>query len=133
MRSLQFCVAFWLLLNLSGCASQTAPWQQLLTRNTTTTATVVSTDCSNHGSVTYSFNVDGHDYTNVSYWIDRPCDKIERGDPVLVYYDPVTPSTNTTMSPADALCHYQNEATVPFIVAAFLAIVGGIQIVRKLG
>jgi len=132
MRSLQFCIAFWLLLNLSGCASQTAPWQRLVTRNATTTATVVSTDCSNHGSVTYSFNVDGHGYTNVSYWIDRSCDKIKRGDPVLVYYDPVVPSTNTTMSPADALCHYQNQAAVPYFFAAFLVVVGGIQLVRKL-
>ena len=132
MKSLQLCVSFWLLLNLSGCASQTAPWHQLLTRNTTTTARVVSTNCSNHGSVAYSFNVGGHDYTNVSYWIDRPCDKIKRGDSVLVYYDPVVPNTNTTMSPADALCHYQVQAATPFMFAAFFAVVGGIQLARKL-
>ena len=122
---------FWLLLNLSGCASQTAPWQQLVTRNTTTTAKVVSTNCSDHGSVVYSFTANGHDYTNVSYWIDRPCDQIRSGDPVLVYYDPVVPGTNTTMSPSDALCHYQSEAAVPYLVAAFLVVVGAIQLVRK--
>jgi hypothetical protein len=132
MKSLQFCASFWLLLNLSGCASQTAPWHQLLTRNTTTEATVISTDCSSHGSVTYSFNVGGHNYTNVSYWIDRPCGNIKRGDSVLVYYDPVVPGTNTTMKPSDALRHYQVQAATPFMVIAFLAVVGGVQLVRKL-
>ena len=132
MRSLQFCTVFWLLLNLGGCASQTASWQQLVTRSTTTTAVVVSTDCSNHGSVTYSFSIGGHSYTNVSYWINRPCDKIKRGDSVLVYYDPAAPSTNTTMAPAEALSHYQNQAAVPFLFAAFLTVFGGVWLARKL-
>ncbi|WP_425605318.1 DUF3592 domain-containing protein [Fulvimonas yonginensis] len=94
-------------------------------------ATVVSTDCSDSGSVTYSFKVGGHTYTNVSYWVKRPCHAIKRGDTVLVYYDPVVPSTNTTMSPAEALRHYRYKAAFPFIAATFFVILGAVQFVRK--
>jgi hypothetical protein len=118
-------------LFISGCTSELTPWQQLVTRNATATAGVVSTDCSNHGSVTYRFNINGRDYTNVSHWLDQPCDEIKHGDSVLVYYDPVNPSTNTTMRPSVALCHYQVEAATPFLFAGFFAVAIGLGYYRK--
>lgn len=120
------------LMFLSACSSEIASWKQLEIRNEKTTGVVVNADCGDHGKISYRFSVNEQQVANSSYgYSERPCSSIRPGDPITIYYDPKSPSTNTPMTPSAAVCFYEVRAMTPFLFAGFLLLIGAVQIALK--
>ena len=98
---------FWWLILTLGCAvfatiKLDIPRYYFLTsRGVQTIGQVTSKDPEEHGTVHYSYVVEGKSYTwgGFSGDIDRDFDEIKAGDPVPCVYDPVKPSSSSLGDP----------------------------------
>jgi len=98
-----------MMLLATSCKTKVDPWEQLLTRHMSVAAVVEKTFCSNHGAVLYGFVVDGRKYTGVTYWLQKLCRQVVVGGAVVVNYDPINPTVNTTLDPSAAYEMHRSE------------------------
>ena len=91
-----------MLAALAGCYNAATPWRTLVDNNVTTTGRVAYIDCASHGLVVYAFNAGAQEYRGKATPGSVDCGKARIGDPLLVYFAPADPSTNTLLNPADA-------------------------------
>ena len=69
-----------------------------------TNGRVVRLDCSNHGHVDYSFEIDGVAYAAGNHFIDGiNCPDVKVGQPVAVYYEKGAPENNYALYPAETV------------------------------
>lgn len=103
MHSIKFILAFIALLApLAGCHEKAEQYQGLAERAVTSPATVNGTACQNHGSVSYSYVIDGKRYygwTSSSELSVSSCSDIRPGHAFSIYYDPLHPSVNSIKEP----------------------------------
>jgi len=90
------------LLSLAGCHDAAEPYRALVADNVTTTGKVSGVACDDHGAVFYTFNAGGREYrARAPSGVPR-CEAARIGDPVVVYFRPSDPATNTLLDPAKA-------------------------------
>ena len=109
---LRLAVGLAALLALAGCYNAAGPYRALVADNVTTTGKVSYVACNDHGAVYYAFNAGGREYRARAPTGVPSCETAKLGDPVIVYYRPSDPATNTLLPPAKA---YEQERgwTVP--------------------
>lgn len=90
------------LLALAGCYNAAEPYRALVADNVTTTGKVSYVACNDHGAVYYAFNAGGREYRARAPAGVPDCETAKPGDPVVVYYRPSDPATNTLLDPARA-------------------------------
>jgi hypothetical protein len=90
------------LLALAGCYNAAEPYRALVADNVTTTGQVSHVACNDHGAVYYAFNAGGREYRARAPAGVPTCETAKPGDPVVVYYRPSDPATNTLLHPAKA-------------------------------
>jgi hypothetical protein len=124
-RNLIWICAAWPLLAaaiLLGLGSINLPILFEIARNPVATeATVASTDCANHMTVYYRYNVNSNAFTGRAGL--SKCRSLEAGDKIPVYFSGRTPSASEARDPRDAL----NGELVSVGLAAFFlssAIIG---------
>lgn len=89
-------------LALAGCHDAAEPYRALVADNATTTARVSYVACEDHGAVFYAFSAGGREYrARAPSGVPR-CETARVGDPVVVYFRPSDPATNTLLDPAKA-------------------------------
>ena len=90
------------LLALAGCYNAAEPYRALVADNVTTTGKVSYVACDDHGAVFYAFNAGGREYRARAPAGVPNCETAKVGDPVVVYFRPLDPTTNTLLDPAKA-------------------------------
>jgi len=96
---------------------------RMLNDGRATRATVVRTNCDDHGSVFYRFDLAGREYTGVgNAGFGTPeCGQLKPGDHIVVYYLPSDP--NVTL-PGEIWHRWDNELIVLFLaVTIFPAVI----------
>ena len=106
---------------LAGCHDAADPWHDLATDHVTTTGHLSRIVCTDQIEVRYEFQAGAH-----TYGAQAPADAIDCrtaavGDPVLVYYAPQDPATNTLLPPAEA---YDRARRGTFAGDAWIALLG---------
>ncbi|WP_454775552.1 hypothetical protein [Janthinobacterium tructae] len=103
MHSIKFILAFIALLTpLVGCHEKAEKYQGLAERAVISPATVNGTACENHGSVSYSYVINGKRYygwTSNAELSLSSCSDIRPGHAFSIYYDPLHPSVNSIKEP----------------------------------
>ena len=100
------------LFALAGCHDAAEPYRALVADNVTTTGKVSYLACDDHGAVYYAFNAGGREYRARAPTGVPDCETARLGDPVIVYYRPSDPATNTLLRPAQAYAQ-ERGWTVP--------------------
>ena len=100
--ALRAALALTILVAIAGCRDDADPDRALLADHVTTTGKVSEVDCADRGAVYYVFPAGGR-----FYWAKAPggvldCDRARVGDPVLVWYAPLDPTTSTLLRPHGA-------------------------------
>ena len=110
--------AFWLALSHLG---PTEKYAQLARSGKPADAVVVRTDCANHATFIYRFEVDAHEFQSRDHSssIGRSCDSLRPGEGVGIFYLPTEPSVSMVGNPRDALLGERI-----FVIAASLAMPG---------
>jgi hypothetical protein len=94
-----------------------------------TDATVVLTDCANHATVHYSYEVEGQAYAGRST-LGNECKSLKKGDKIRIYFSRRSPALSEARDPHDALI---GELTVIVLAAFFFppAIIGLVYLRRE--
>jgi hypothetical protein len=69
------------------------------------TATIIQTDCKNHGQATYTFTVGTNRYSNTGNMgmVVANCGSLRPGDNIPIYYDATDPTVNRAAEPMAGL------------------------------
>jgi hypothetical protein len=123
-------LALALIATLAGCHDEADPWRELVADHVTTTGHLSRLDCSARPSLSYTFTAAAQ-----TYRVDAPADgfdcRVARiGDPVLVYYAPLSPEISTLLPPAEAYARLRGR-TPP--AAGWLALIGVAAVALSVG
>ena len=120
-----------LMAALAGCHDEVDPWRELVADHVTTTGRISHLECNEPASMTYSFTAGARTHSAEAPGDEFDCAKARIGDPVLVYYAPLSPEISTLLPPAQA---YARTRTPP--ATGWLALAGAagiaLSIVAKL-
>lgn len=138
MHSITFILAFIALLApLAGCYEKAEKYQGLAERAVISPATVNGTACQNHGSVSYSYVIDGKKYYGWTFSTELAlpsCEDVKPGHAFSIYYDPLHPSINSIKEPWEEYERrrgYYVPGWLIYFLPLFLPFVGlGIEILK---
>ena len=92
-----------LCMAMSGCYNDAADYRHLVASNVQTQGWIFATSCRYHRAVYYAYRAsDGEHHDLASPRAHLDCERLKRGDPVVVYFDPTHPQTSTVLGPRQA-------------------------------
>jgi hypothetical protein len=107
-------------LIVGSWSERTGAYKALARQHSTALASVASTDCHDHSRVNYTFRVRDKGYAGTTYWLNKPCDQVMRGDTFAVNFDPVDPNVNTTMAPQQAYDFHRRRRNNLLLIAVLV-------------
>jgi hypothetical protein len=119
---------FGLFMTCVACAIDLPRLTKLAGQGIATKGIVTGTACQNHGSVSYTFDVDGGAYKSGGSGVD--CARLRAGDKLDVWYVRDNPSLN---SPTDAKAELKSRGDALIVVPLIFGALGFLLSLRVAG
>jgi hypothetical protein len=127
-----------LLLLWLGAPQQTWRTWRIYNNTGTTIGLITDLDCNNHGTLSYSFEVDGVRHLGRSPNFHGDCRELKSGQRVLVHYEEGAPATNLATvddrrgrDPSTMLRNEILASLVMFVVILFSMLLAAYFLARK--